>query len=282
MAYAFIFIPMIYIFIVLLAPIAYNVWISFHSWSLVSGTGPRFIGFSNYVTAFTESRYSDSLVRTLVFVLITVTIEVVGGTALALFMHLRYPTAQVLRVILILPFLVSETVVGNMWRLMFDYDGGLINGTLAYLGIQGPLWLGPDLAFSSVIVADVWHQLPFVFLVMFAALQSVPPELSEAAAVDGAHGWRVFWNVTLPIVQPSMLLVLLFQTLYSLRHFSIVWILTEGGPANATRIIGVDVQLTTLQNYNIGMAATLSCLLLIFSLVIAVLYVRWLRRDPLS
>jgi multiple sugar transport system permease protein len=211
-----------------------------------------------------------------------VILQVGGGIAVALFIWRRYPNAKILRAILLLPMLISEVVVGNVWRLMLNSNGGLIDGVLRLLDLPTPLWLGPRWAFVSIVVADLWQQLPFVFLVVFAALQSVPDELLESATMDGSRGWQSLWNVIIPLIRPAILLVLLFETLYALRTFSTVYILTEGGPAGETTLFGVSIEQTALSDYKVGLAAALSWVLLAISLVFAIVYIRWLKRDPLG
>ncbi len=282
LGYSFVLLPLGYVFIVLLLPIIYNAWISLQQWSLVDPSPPTFIGLGHYIDIFTDPRWLGTIGRTAVFVVASVALQIAGGVGIAMFLFIRYPNARLLRVLLLLPMLVSEVVVGNVWRLMFNYDGGFINGILSLFGIPPIFWLGADLAFPSIVIADVWQQLPFVMLVVFAALQTVPAEIREAAMIDGAGGWKSFWNIILPVIRPAILLVLLFETMFAVRAFSTVWVLTQGGPGNSTSLLAVDVYRVALQNYDVGLSAALSWILLVISLLIALLYIRWLKRDPLS
>ena len=282
LGYSFVLLPLAYVFLVLLLPILYNVWISLHDWSLVDPTPPKFIGLGNYIDILTNPRWLGTIGRTAIFVVASVSCQIVGGVVVAMFLYKRYPHARLLRLLLLLPMLVSEVVVGNVWRLMFNYDGGFINGILSLVGIPPVFWLGPDLAFVSVVVADIWQQLPFVMLVIFAALQTVPHEITEAAEIDGSRGFQTFWYIILPVIRPALLLVLLFETMFAVRAFSTVWVLTQGGPGTSTTLLAVDVYRVALQSFDVGLSAALSCILLAISLLIAVLYIRWLKRDPLS
>ncbi|MDQ7904795.1 sugar ABC transporter permease [Phytohabitans sp. ZYX-F-186] len=278
----FVLAPMLFLFAVLIVPIVYNMWVSLHSWRLTDVGGPEFVGLDNYVEVLWTPRWRDTIVRTAAFVVLTVGLQVVIGFGVALFLHKHFPRARALRVALLLPMMVSEVAVGNMWRLLYNYDGGLLNWALGLVGIDRVFWLGPDMAFASIVLTDVWQNAPFVTLVIFAALQTMPNELLEAADLDGASGWVRIRRVILPIVQPAVLLVLIFQTMFAIRAFGTIWILTEGGPGTATTLLSIDIFRVALQSYDVGLASTLSWFLVAINLIVAIIYMRWLKREPLT
>jgi len=281
LGYGFIAGPLVFMVVVLLVPIAYNAWVSLHDWSLVGTTPPRFIGLDNYLEIVQTPRWRGTLLRTAVYVIVTVSVQVVAGFLIALLLHQHFPRAKVARMLLLLPMMISEVVVGNIWRLLLNYNGGLINWFLGLFGIEPVFWLGPEHAFQSILMVDIWQNVPFVTLVLFAALQTLPSELLEAAAIDGANRWHQVRSVIVPMIQPAFLLVLMFQTMFAIRSFSTIWLLTEGGPGDRTSLLAIDVFRAALQSYDIGLGAALSWCLLLLSLGITVLYIRWLKRDPL-
>ncbi|WP_162606594.1 carbohydrate ABC transporter permease [Jiangella asiatica] len=267
--------------VVLLIPIANNAWISLHEWSLVGDEAPRFIGLDNYVEILQTPRWRNTLLRTGLYVVLTVSAQVLLGFLIALLLHRHFPNAKVARMLLLMPMMISEVVVGNIWRLLLNFNGGLFNWFLGLVGIDPVFWLGPGRAFWSVVAVDIWQNTPFVTLVLFAAMQTLPSELLEAASIDGARRWQQVRSVIMPMIQPAFLLVLMFQTMFAIRSFSTIWLLTEGGPGNETSLLAIDVFRAALQSYDVGLGAALSWCLLLLSLGITILYIRWLKRDPL-
>ncbi|MFI7024234.1 carbohydrate ABC transporter permease [Micromonospora sp. NPDC049900] len=282
LGYLFVLAPMLFLFVVLIVPIGYNLWVSLHSWRLTSVTGPEFVGLANYIEVLQTPRWRDTIVRTAIFVVLTVVLQVIVGFGTALFLHRHFPKARALRVALLLPMMVSEVAVGNVWRLLYNYDGGLLNWALGLIGVDRVFWLGPDMAFFSIVLTDVWQNAPFVTLVIFAALQTMPKDILEAADLDGATGWARIRQIIVPVVQPAVLLVLIFQTMFAIRSFGTIWILTEGGPGTATTLLSIDIFRVALQSYDVGLASTLSWFLVLINLVVAIIYMRWLKRDSLS
>ncbi|MQA79749.1 MAG: ABC transporter permease subunit [Streptosporangiales bacterium] len=281
LAYALVAVPLVVLAIALLLPVGFNAWVSLHSWSLVDQGGPKFIGLGNYEQIFTDPRYRGTVLRTFVFVVGTVGVQLIVGFAMALFLNRHFRTLKALRTVLLLPMMVSEVVVGMAWRYMYEYSGGALNWLLSLVGLGPVHWLGPDLALLSIIFADAWSNIPFVTLILFTALQTVPRDILDAAAVDGAQRWTRLRHVIIPMVQPAILVVLMFRTMFAIRAFTLVWILTEGGPGGTTNLIAIDVYKSAFSNYNLGLGGALSWVLVAISLVIAILYIRWLNREPL-
>lgn len=281
LAYGLIAAPLIVLAVVLLLPVGFNAWVSLHSWSLIGGGEREIIGLENFQAVFADPRYRGTVVRTAVFVVATVGLQIIGGFGIALFLNRYFQGLKLIRTILLVPMMVSEVVVAMAWRYMFQYRGGVLNWILESLGVGPVHWLGPDLALISIIGVDAWMNIPFVTLVMFAALQTVPGDILDAAAVDGAERWARLRHIIIPMVQPAILLVLMFRTMFAIRSFTLVWMLTEGGPANSTSLLAIDVYKSAFNSYNLGLGGALSWLLVVISLIIAVLYIRWLNRDPL-
>jgi multiple sugar transport system permease protein len=171
--------------------------------------------------------------------------------------------------------------VGLSWRLILQYNGGLLNWALGLVGIEPVSWLGQDLALYSVVVADSWQNVPFVTLIIYAALQTLPDDVMDAAYVDGATGWTRLRHVIIPIIKPAILVVLLFRTIFAIRTFGSVWILTEGGPGRASTLISIDAFKLAFRDYDLGLGAAMSFCLLVIGLVVTILYMKWLSRDSI-
>jgi multiple sugar transport system permease protein len=178
--------------------------------------------------------------------------------------------------------MLPTVVVGVVWRLMLNPNFGAINGTLKQFGIstESLTWTAsPKLAMLSVIAVDVWQWTPFVFLVLLAGLQAIPQEPYEAALIDGSNRWQTFWHVTLPLLKPSILIVLLLRTMDLLRVFDQIFILTEGGPGFATETIGLYIYRTAFRFFDFGYAAAMSFVLLALTNVISALYIKFLQAK---
>jgi ABC-type sugar transport system permease subunit len=211
-----------------------------------------------------------------------VSLELILGLAIAQLIHSRPFGWKFLRCSLIIPWAVPTSVNGAMWRWIYSADFGALNGLLMQLGlIQHYVpWLTlPNMAMNLVILADVWHTMPFVALILQAALATLPEELDEAASVDGASAWQRFWHVRLPLLRPAILVALIARTVDAFRVFDIVYIITGGGPAFKTVTITYLTYLNSFSYGKQGTGAALSFLISIFTLIMAFVFIRVLYRP---
>jgi raffinose/stachyose/melibiose transport system permease protein len=230
------YIPAGILFIVLFAvPTFASFYFSLTRWSLFD---VEFIGFDNFVTFFTEPMLYQSLVNTFIYGFITSGLKVVLGLALALLLTGSILGRGYLRATIFFPVLVSTIGVGITFKVLMDPFDGLINETLAIFGIQGPAWLtDPSLALYSVALVDVWQGVGIATLIYIAGIVAIPQEYFEAARVDGAGAWKVFRNITLPLVTPATGTVVLLSLIGGLRSFELIWAMTRGGPGFSSDVI---------------------------------------------
>jgi len=210
-----------------------------------------FVGLKNFVADARDPIFWRVVLNTFVYTIIATLLKMVGGLGLALAMNQRFPMKNLVRALLLLPFIVPTVLstVAFMW--MLDPAFSVVNRVLFALGVPkpGPSWLGnPLLAMISIILINTWRGLPFYGITLLAGLQTVPVELYEAATIDGAGGWQRFRFVTLPLLQPIILIVTLFSVIFTFADFQLVYVLTHGGPQNAT-------QLFATYAFDIGMGA---------------------------
>jgi ABC-type sugar transport system permease subunit len=201
---------------------------------------------------------------------------------IAQLIHSRPWGWQFLRFSLIIPWAVPTIVNGAMWRWIYSADFGALNGLLMQLGLIDHYvpWLTlPKMAMNLVIVADIWHTMPFVALVLQAALAGLPEDLDEAAAVDGANAWQRFWHIRLPLLRPAILVALIVRTVDAFRVFDIVYIITSGGPAYKTLTITYLTYLNSFAFGKQGIGAALSFLISAFTITMALIYIRFLYRP---
>jgi len=198
-----------------------------------------FVGLKNFVTNFNDPVFWRVTANTFIYTIAATLLKMVGGLALALAMNQQFPLKNPVRALLLLPFIVPTVLSTVAWMWILDPAFSVLNWFLIAVGVPkpGPSWLGnPVLAMGSIIVINTWRGLPFYGITLLAGLQTVPPELYEAATIDGASAWQRFRFVTLPLLQPITLIVTLFSVIFTFADFQLVYVLTHGGPQNATQL----------------------------------------------
>jgi ABC-type sugar transport system permease subunit len=241
-----------------------------------------FVGLGNYISLLSEPIFWATIGRTFYFTVISVGIELVLGLAIAQLIHAHPPGWQFLRTSLIIPWAVPTIVNGTMWRWIYNADYGALNGLLFQLGLIDKYipWLTrPDLAMNLVILADIWHSVPFIALILQAALATLPPDLEEAASVDGATAFQYFWFIRLPLLRPAILVALIIRTVEAFRAFDLIYVVTNGGPANGTVTISFLTYLEMFSFGHAGRGSALSFLISLFTLTLAFIYIRMLYRP---
>jgi multiple sugar transport system permease protein len=265
--------------IVLLAinlfPIVYAVYISFHHWTLARPQPPRFAGWFNYEEALTDDRFINAIWVSLSFVTLAVAVEFILGFLLAFVFHARLRGLATLRKVSMLPVMVMPLVVGLVWFYMFNENFGVVNWLVTLFGSPRLPFLTHDtLALWSLVIADVWQWTPFVMLVLFAALQSLPEYVYEAARMDGLSGWQIFWRITLPLLRPAIWVVLILRIVDAFRMVELVFMMTKGGPAGYTEVLPWYLYTTGFLSLDLGYAAAMAVLMLILVTIVSQLFVR--------
>jgi multiple sugar transport system permease protein len=243
--------------------------------SFYTGEAP-FVGLDNYVTVLSSGLFGTALLNTVLFTVGSIAGQFVIGLGIALFFHRRFPLSGMLRSLLLLPWLIPLIVSGAVWRWILDQDNGALNRFLGALGIADhPGWLTTtSLALITVIGVNIWIGIPFNTTILYGGLQDVPQELYEAAALDGATGWRAFQHVTWPLLRPVVNVVLVLGVVYTIKVLDIILGLTGGGPANATQTIATQAYHLSFREFRFGEGAAMGNVLIIISLVFALLYLR--------
>lgn len=243
--------------------------------------GAKFVGFENYVELFEGRSFRRAAWNTAVFALVATVAEVLVGLGLALLLDRAFPFRRALTLVVLAPYVLSTIVVSAIWRAWFHYDVGFLNNTLRGLGLEGVPWLfDPNIALMSIAVADVWQNAPFCFLILYAGLRSIPPELYEAARIDGAGAWRRFVDVTLPLLAPYLFVAALMRTLDSFKLFDKVYAMTGGGPGNATETLSMHVHRLAFRFFDIGMASAAAMAMILVAGALAAVYAARLLRAP--
>jgi multiple sugar transport system permease protein len=218
-----------------------------------------------------------------VFVIASVAVEFLLALGLALAVNRDNLITNVLKAIFVLPILVPPIVIGTIWRLMYNPDIGVINQLLRAVGLKGQNWLSdPDRALLAIIVVDIWHWTSFVFLILLAGLQSIPREPVQAAQVDGASSRQVLTTVVLPLLRPAMFVAILFRTVFAFKVFDEVFLLTSGGPGNASEVLSLYIYRVEFRFTDFGYGALLSLLTIVFVVVAMVAANRLVRVKAIE
>jgi multiple sugar transport system permease protein len=224
-------------------PLADLVVMSFFDVRWANGAAVRTpVGLANYAALPADGLVRAGLLNTVAFTLAAATLEMALGLALAVLCSRVGRVGALYRTVFLLPVLIPGIVIGAVWKLLYNYDFGPLNQALGALGLEPQDWLGSaSLALPSVILVDVWHWTPFCFLLLLAALESLPQEVCEAARVDGASGWQELRWVTLPMLAPAIGVTFLFRAMTALKVFDEVYLLTGGGPGTATEVVSFTI-----------------------------------------
>jgi multiple sugar transport system permease protein len=267
----------IFLALVVLIPFFYGVYISFLNINLASFLPPSFVGFDNYQTVLAASETWSTLRITLIITLIGLLTQIPIGILLALVLHENLRGTKIFRSILITPMLLTPVAVGLTYRFMFDTDLGVINWALGSLGIEKVNWLGSQTsALFAIIIVDSWQSIPFVMLLVLAALTAISPSLYEAARVDGASVNQIFRRITLPLITPTLLVITMIKIMDFLKLFDTLFILTRGGPGNATTTLGLWTYKTGFVFLEFSRAAALGVIITIITLPV---YFLWRRAS---
>jgi multiple sugar transport system permease protein len=258
-------------------PLLYGIRASFHTYRYGRDLGSA--GLENYRVVFGDHVFWTALATTARYVGFAVAIETVLGLGLALLVVNELRFSRFLRVGLILPMTIAPVVVGVIWRLMYASDIGIVNPLFEAVGLPAPNVLAhPTSAFIGVVAVDVWEWTPLMFLIILAGLQSIPQEPIEAARVDGAGPVRVFFDHTLPLLMPVLMVAVVLRTIDAIGTFDQIYVLTKGGPGTSTQLISTYAYNTAFLFTQYGRAMAMVVSLLVLTLLLMVVAIRYMRR----
>ncbi len=257
--------------VVVLYPVLNALYVSFFQWDLATGNKMFFIGWQNYRETLGDVYYWSAIGRSLMFVLMVVPTELLLGTLIAILLNNDIKGRRILRVLFILPMMITPVVVTILWKIIYNNQFGILNWILSLVGISPQVWLGnPQLAMFSVALVDIWQNTPFIILLVLAGLQVIPGDVYQAAEIDGADGWQSFRFVTLPYLSGTLFLGAIFRVVDSFRVFDIIYVLTKGGPGRVTEVISLYTYKTGFSLFKFGLSASQSMLLMLLTLIVAI------------
>ncbi|MGQ9474205.1 MAG: carbohydrate ABC transporter permease [Candidatus Caldatribacteriaceae bacterium] len=268
-----------FLLIITIYPFIYGVYLSLSDFTLL---GVSFRGLENFVNLFRDDRFLNSLKVTLVFVFSAVLLEFLVGLGIATLLNCPFRGKRVVAPLVYIPMIMAPIAVALMWRMLYSPEYGpinffllsskLINRQIAWLSESG-------FALLSLIIVDTWQWSPFMFLILYAGLQSIPSELSEVAQIDGASGWEIFKHITLPLLFPFIVLAFLFRLMDAFKVFDSISVLTKGGPGTSTEVVSWLSYLTGFTYFRLGYAAAMALVLYLLVMVISQVLLRFVSLE---
>jgi multiple sugar transport system permease protein len=265
-------------------PLLRNIDLSVHDYTIrafVQGNA-EFVGFEKYVEVFTSSTFPTALWNTAVFTVVSIVFQYAIGLALAVFFRSGFQLSGVLRAMFLVPWLLPLIVSASTWAWMLNSDNGIVNSVLGAFGVEQINWLtSPDTALLSVTIANIWLGIPFNLVILYSGLQNIPGEVYEAASLDGAGPWKQFWSITLPLLRPVSAITILLGLIYTLKVVDVIWIMTTGGPGNASTTLAIW---SYREAFGTGQpdfspAAAVGNVLILIALVFGFLHLQLQRRQ---
>jgi len=269
------------LFAVAVFPVIYSFYISLYSLRLTRPNRVPFVWFDNYVNVLSDPQFWAAVERTVLFSVMAVATTALLGLLIALLLNEDFPGRRALSALLLVPWAIPTVANGLMWKWIYDSNYGALNGALFQLGFIDSymVWLGDaDKTLALIANAFVWKEVPLAAILLLVGMKTIPHDLYAAAKVDGADALRRFFHVTLPALGPSFALVIVYETMIAIRHFDLFFLLTEGGPGDASHVVAWRIYVETFRNLSFGTGAAMSYLLALATLALSYVVIRALGR----
>lgn len=270
------------LFLIVIVPMVFLWYVSFTDYDLGKGWDKRsFVGATNFwmLVSGQDRDFWPAVLITLIFLFCTVAAELVLGLAIAVLLNRKIVAKRLWMAFLIVPLTITPSVIGLMWKLMYNTEYGVLNFLLGFLGAKVN-WLGPEGALMSVMIVDVWQWTPFVALMLYAGLQSMSNEPYESARIDGASALQIFRYITLPLLKPMVVVALLLRSIDAIRIFDTVYVLTKGGPGSLTELLSLHIYRVGFEHTGwIGRSSAVAIVLLLLASLIVTAFTRVVNRS---
>jgi multiple sugar transport system permease protein len=264
---------------VLAGPLAYAFGVSLTSWYLGSPAPPRFVGLANYAALLADPRVWHAAWVTFYFTGLALGLELVLGLAIALYLNRDFAGGALVRTVLLMPISVTPVAIALVWAMMFNPTLGMLNYLLSLVGLPPLLWASdPVTAVPALVLVDVWQWTPMVVLLLLAGLQTIPPEILEAAALDGAQRLRLLRRIQLPLIRPHLAMAAVFRLILLLKTFDLIYVITQGGPADATETLNLYTYQVGMVYFQMGYGSALAIVLLVLIMALSLALLQARRR----
>ena len=268
----------IYVMIFVLFPVLFCFFLTFHKWNIIAPM--HFIGVDNYTRLVHDRLFWKAIGNTLKFLLLHIPLQLIVSLFLAQLLNQKIKAISFFRASFFMPVIVSGVVITILWQQLFGYDSGMINRTLAVIGIPKQGWLvNPEVAIYSIAIMATWKNVGLYVILFLVGLQTVPPQYYEAAKLEGANRWQQFWHITLPMINPTIFLVVILSTIGGFSLFIEPYIMTGGGPLNQTLSAVLYIYKQAFQYYNMGYSATLGFFYAIMIMTVVILQKKIIEKE---
>ncbi|WP_423458299.1 carbohydrate ABC transporter permease [Ottowia sp. VDI28] len=268
--------------IVAVFPVIYSFWVSLHDLKLTRPHRVPFVWFANYVKIFQDTLFWESVLRTASFTVMSVLAIMVIATLMAMLLNEEFRGRRILSTILLIPWAIPYVANGLMWKWIYDSGYGALNGLLMQLGfIDKYIVMLGDVNKTMPLITNafVWKEVPLATILLLVTLKSIRPDLYSAAKVDGANAWQRFIHITLPSLVPGFALVMIYESMMAIRHFDLFFILTEGGPADASHVLAWQVYVETFRKLAFGTGSALAYIMAVATFTLAFFIIRSTSRK---
>lgn len=256
---------------IIVFPLVYTLWMAVQEYAMGANAAPRFIGLDNYIEAFKNQRFRETIPRTFYFTVLGVVGPAVLGTAAALAFARQFPGRGLLRTVFSLPMMATPVSIALIWQMMFHPQLGVLNYFLSVIGISPQLWVySPQSVIATLAIVETWQWTPFVMLIVLGGLAALPSEPYEAALIDGASRLQTIRYVTIPLVWPYIMTAVILRSIDALKSFDIIYVMTQGGPGTASETMNIFLYLQAFAFYNIGLSSAVVVIFFILLLVMSV------------
>lgn len=273
--YIFTLPTIIFVLAMIAFPLLYTIRLSFFETSMSKDAPMIWVGLRNYIDLFLDSRFTTAVVRTFIFSGAALFFEVIVGVAIALFLSKNFVGKNAVKTMFLLPMVATPVAIGLVWSLIYEPTIGIANLVIGKFGIAPLVWLGSEsTALTSLIIVDIWQWTPMIMLITLAGISALPGEPFESVMVDGATKWQTLWKLTLPLLQPTILVAVLLRLIDVLKTFDIIYSTTQGGPGFATETMNILAFRQGFEYFQFGTASATLVIFFIIVLSIAVLFIK--------
>ncbi len=270
----------LYLFAMAVYPTIYSLWLAVHNYTLYRPDLASFVGVANFTDLFGDELFRQSLWVTLEFAVAAVALEFAIGLAVAVLLDRKMTGIGILRMLLIVPVLISPVGMGLTFRYIFAPTYGLLNYLLGSVGLAPVDWIvSTTWALPAVIAVDVWQWTPFVTLILLSGMQSISVEVTEAAELDGLSEWQKLWRIVMPLIKPVVIVILLIRLIDAIRSFDLIFVLTRGGPGSSTEVLSILSYVTGFTSGDMGTASAIAWVTVVLVNILVILFLRALTRP---
>ncbi len=268
--YIFTLPSVLFVLIMIVFPVGYTAYLSFFDWSMSSVSPPKWVFLDNFKKIFFDDpRFWPAFFRTFYFTILAVVTQTVLGVAIALLFFRKFKGSNLVKTLFLLPMVSTPVAIGLVWLLIFEPSIGFANQFLGYFGIDPQLWIAsPKQALPAIAMVDTWQWTPMITLITLAGLSQLPNENYEAAAVDGANAWQIFCKITLPLMAPTIFAAVLLRSIDAVKHFDLIYAMTQGGPGYATETLNIYGFANGFQYFKLGYT---SAILMVFFMIVLIM-----------